>query len=1393
MGCDVFGLASLILLGCTLDKLLKTIATSVSFSLFLYCLGCGSGLQQAATQQSSSATPSITQVLPQVIPAGSQATILKVTGTNFPSQAVILWNGATVATTVVDSNTLTGTIASSSLATPATVQLKVQNTKTKQESPATQVTIKVPNAPPPSALTLSIAALPQGVVGASYNGTFSVSGGVSPYTWNVSSGQLPPGLTLGAATGIISGTPTSAGNYSFEIKVTDSSSLVQSASTTVSLPVITAPAMPKPLSINSSSLPSGRIGSAYSTVLQSSGGTAPYAWSFTSGNLPAGLSLNTSTGTISGTPSAVGTASFTVAVADSSNPAQSKSVTLSIVIAPLSLAITTSALPAGTVGSSYATVLQGSGGAAPYTWSLSSGTLPSGLGLSASTGTISGQPTTSSSNSLTFKVTDSSSPAQTMSVTLKLVVAPAALAITTSSLPSGVSGTTYSNLLQATGGTTPYTWSVQGGLPAGLSLAPATGLISGTPTASGTSSFSVTVKDGASPPQRVSVKLSVTIAAPAPAQLTVSTSSLPSGTISTSYSSALQAAGGTTPYTWSITSGALPAGLTLASTTGLISGTPTASGNFSIGVTVKDAGSPVQTSTATLALSIAAAVPLAISTTSLSGGIAKQSFSTSLNATGGITPYTWSITQGTLPTGLSLAAATGTVSGTPTTAGTASLTFKVADSSSPIQTKSVTLSLSVTTSQLTITTTSLSSGTNGASYSSPMTSTGGTPAYTWSVTAGALPAGLTMATTTGIISGTPTTSGTYNFTATVADNGTPVQTASAATSIVVAAAQASGPGTTWYVRPDGGTRYSSNVPSGQCNGKFDVSYASTGGTGTNQNCAYNDFRFLWDDDSGAVGAGAWVIAGGDTVIIRGCTANANQSNASNPNCRLGWDASTGSGANLWCYGVGSYTCYNPPIPAGTASQHTRILGQNYAACNVGGATNPKLYASNLTQLFGGYSLTFTFNLQDTQYVDVQCIELTTHNGVCTLGGSPAYPRSCSSSQPLDDYAQNGFITNKTTSNVTLQDVYVHGFNASGLYGPIGGPITMTRVFAGFNGFAGWNFADQVDTPNGAGSQILAHYVTMIGNGCYEEYPLKHDFPARACYDSNSGGFGDAWSGQDTVLDSFICDHCLMEYNTKDAFIGPHTQVGTLAITNSASIGNMGAQWKWGSTLNANVLLENTLTVMNCTRMSATLPGAAQNFSQSTGLGGSYLTNFCRAGGDGIAFLTRAGSTNHFYGNTIIAANATIMDANCGYVDAGGVHQETNCGTSPLVWTDNNILGYIGPANGGQAPGLWYFDPGAGGSLVLTSSLNNEFGIRNGDTCGTNTITCVDPLLVSEPAHPWPGSEAALDVFDPIATGSSFYPATGSPLIGAGTAVSGLTTDYHGVTRPSHPTIGAIEP
>src|SRR6266702_8466894 len=135
---------------------------------------------------------------------------------------------------------------------------------------------------------------------------------------------------------------------------------------------------------------------------------------------------------------------------------------------------------------------------------------------------------------------------------------------------------------------------------------------------------------------------------------------------------------------------------------------------------------------------------------------------------------------------------------------------------------------------------------------------------------------------------------------------------------------------------------------------------------------------MWDDDSGIGYNGAWVIAGGDTVVIRGCTASLNPVNPSNPACRIGWDQPGGGGPNnLWCQFIGSYSCYNPPIPAGTATQHTRILGQCVLAgnCNTGNTTE----RANLSQISGGFGLTYTFNLGSTQYVDIEGIELNTHN------------------------------------------------------------------------------------------------------------------------------------------------------------------------------------------------------------------------------------------------------------------------------------------------------------------------------------------------------------------------------------------------------------------------------
>ena len=238
------------------------------------------------------------------------------------------------------------------------------------------------------------------------------------------------------------------------------------------------------------------------------------------------------------------------------------------------LTISTASLPDGDAGTNYSQTLGSGGGTGTYTWSVSSGTLPTGLTLAGNT--VSGMPTTAGLSNPTFSVTDG---IDTATRVLSIKINPT-LVVSSSSIPSGDPGISYSQTLAASGGSGSYTWSITGGtLPAGLSLDRATGVVSGTPSAPGTSSFTVNVNDGIG---TASKPMSTTINA----QLTIVTALLPNGTQSNSYSQTLAAAGGSGIYTWSITGGALPTGLSLTGNT--ISGTATANGEFSFTIQVTD-------------------------------------------------------------------------------------------------------------------------------------------------------------------------------------------------------------------------------------------------------------------------------------------------------------------------------------------------------------------------------------------------------------------------------------------------------------------------------------------------------------------------------------------------------------------------------------------------------------------------------------------------------------------------------------------------------------------------------------------------------------------------------------------------------------------------------------
>ncbi len=168
-------------------------------------------------------------------------------------------------------------------------------------------------------LEITTLQLQSGSVGKTYNVQLTATGGAQPYTWSIVLGNLPAGLTLNATTGALTGTPKQTGTFSFTAEVKDSS-LFQQESALESLSIEVAP---PPLVVVPSSLPVGAFGQTYSFQLQASGGVPPYTWMIIDGALPSDLTLDASTGLISGTASMMGTFNFTVQVTDSSAPQNS--------------------------------------------------------------------------------------------------------------------------------------------------------------------------------------------------------------------------------------------------------------------------------------------------------------------------------------------------------------------------------------------------------------------------------------------------------------------------------------------------------------------------------------------------------------------------------------------------------------------------------------------------------------------------------------------------------------------------------------------------------------------------------------------------------------------------------------------------------------------------------------------------------------------------------------------------------------------------------------------------------------------------------------------------------------------------------------------------------------
>lgn len=235
-----------------------------------------------------------------------------------------------------------------------------------------------------------------GTTGNFYSQVFQASGGTPPYTWSIVAGHAPTGLTFDAGAGALSGTPSAAGTYNLTVRVADSATSAVSKS----FNIIIDP--PRLTIVNGAILPGGAAGTAYSQKLSAGGGTPPYTWSMP-GTL-AGLTLDGSTGVLSGTPPAPGSFVFTVQVKDSAGLTATKSLTLPVNPAQLTI-ITSTTLPDGKIGVAYAITMAAKGGVPSYSWSANG--LPEGLKLDPLTGAISGSPQAGGPLVFTVKVTDS--------------------------------------------------------------------------------------------------------------------------------------------------------------------------------------------------------------------------------------------------------------------------------------------------------------------------------------------------------------------------------------------------------------------------------------------------------------------------------------------------------------------------------------------------------------------------------------------------------------------------------------------------------------------------------------------------------------------------------------------------------------------------------------------------------------------------------------------------------------------------------------------------------------------------------------------------------------------------------------------------------------------------
>ena len=612
-------------------------------------------------------------------------------------------------------------------------------------------------------VTVSPASLPGGTVAAAYSQSVTASGGVAPYTFAVTAGSLPAGVTLSPG-GVLAGTPTAGGTFNFTVTATDSSPFPGPFSGSQAYTVAIAPPT---ISLPATTLAGGTLGQAYSaSITAAGGGTAPYSYAVTAGALPGGLTLNTATGAITGTPSALGSFNFSITATDSSTGTGPYTATQAY-------AITVIDVPP-VANNSSTTVAYGSG-ANPVALNITGGaptslaiTTPATNGTATVSGTtISYQPNAGYAGPDSFVYTATNSGGTSAPATVSVTVNDPIITITPSGGFAATVAAPYTQTFTFNGGAQPWSGYQVTNLPAGLSITGSTAntvTISGTPTQAGTFNLNVSATDSSTGngPYSVGQAFALTVAGP-----TLTMTPAP-GTFNAPYgaafSQAFSAGGGIGPYSYALT-GALPAGMSFSGDT--LSGTPTAPGSYPVTVTATDTGSTGTGAPFTIAQNYTIDVPapvIVVTPATLPDPVVAAAYSQSLSASGGIGPYNFDITAGALPSGITLTSS-GTLTGGTNQVGTFNFTVRAVDAFGQTGSRAYTVTVAAPTLTMTPGPGTLNAP-YGAAFSQVFTAGGGSGSFSYVLT-GALPSGLSFSGNT--LSGTPVAPGSYPVTVTATD------------------------------------------------------------------------------------------------------------------------------------------------------------------------------------------------------------------------------------------------------------------------------------------------------------------------------------------------------------------------------------------------------------------------------------------------------------------------------------------------------------------------------------------------------------------------------------------------------------------------------------------------